>query len=250
MRVVAIIQARMNSSRLPGKVLEVVEGKPIIEWQFERLSLSRLVDEVVVATSDKKNDDPIVKWCKKNKIKFYRGSESDVLKRVNEAIKKFNAYIHVECFGDSPLVDPKIIDEYIGFFIKNIKVYDFVSNTIHHTYPGGLECSIYKGSTLAKVNKMVKSNDKHREHVGYNIRRFPKIFKLCSLKAPKHLNRKNISLELDEKKDLILLKKIFKHFNKNKKLYFSSEEILNYLDKNKKLIKINSQVKRRWKKFL
>ena len=121
MRVVAIIQARMNSSRLPGKVLEIVEGKPIIEWQFERLSLSRLVDEVVVATSDKKNDDPIVKWCRKNKIKFYRGSESDVLERVSEAIKKFNAYIHVECFGDSPLVDPKIIDEYVGFFIKNIK---------------------------------------------------------------------------------------------------------------------------------
>ena len=250
MRVVAIIQARMNSSRLPGKVLEIVEGKPLIEWQIERLSLSRLVDEVVVATSDTENDDPIVRLCKKNKIRFHRGSESDVLKRVTETIKRFDAYIHVECYGDSPLVDPKIIDEYIGFFIKNIKIYDFVSNTIHHTYPGGLECSIYKGSTLAKVNKMIDINDKYREHVGYNIRRFPKKFKLCSLKAPKHLNRKNISLELDEKKDLILLKKIFKHFNKMKKLYFSSEEILNYLDKNKKLIQINNRVKRRWKKFL
>ena len=250
MRVVAIIQARMNSSRLPGKVLETVEGKPIIEWQIERLLLSRLIDEVVIATSDQKSDDPIVKLCKKLKIRFYRGSESDVLKRVTEAIRKFNAYIHVECFGDSPLVDPKIIDEYIGFFIKNIKIYDFVSNTIHHTYPGGLECSIYKGSTLAKVNKIININDKLREHVGYNIRRFPNKFKLCSLKAPKHLKQKNISLELDEKKDLILLKKIFKHFNKKKNMYFSTEEILNYLDNNKNLIKINNQVKRRWKKFL
>ena len=72
MRVVAIIQARMNSSRLPGKVLETVEGKPIIEWQIERLLLSRLIDEVVIATSDQKSDDPIVKFCKKHKIRFYR----------------------------------------------------------------------------------------------------------------------------------------------------------------------------------
>ena len=74
MRIVAIIQARMNSSRLPGKVLKVVEGKPIIKWQIERLKLSRLIDEVVIATSNNKCDDPIVKFCNKNKIRFYRGS--------------------------------------------------------------------------------------------------------------------------------------------------------------------------------
>ena len=117
MNITATIQARMNSKRLPGKVLENIMSKPMLQWQIERLKRSRLVDDIIIATTDSKQDDPIQKLCEKLNIKFYRGSENDVLGRVNNLLQKFDVEIHLECFGDSPLLDPQIIDEFIGFFM-------------------------------------------------------------------------------------------------------------------------------------
>ena len=121
MNITATIQARMNSKRLPGKVLENILGKPMLQWQIERLKRSRLVDDIILATTDSKKDDPIQELCEKLNIKFYRGSENDVLGRVNNLLQKYDVEIHLECFGDSPLIDPQIIDEFIGFFKKKMR---------------------------------------------------------------------------------------------------------------------------------
>ena len=115
--IVASIQARMGSTRLPGKVLADICGKPMLLWQVERIRKSRLIDEVVVATTTSSKDDQIEQFCIKNKISFYRGSEEDVLKRISSLIKDFKINLHLEFCGDTPLSDPQIIDEFIGYYL-------------------------------------------------------------------------------------------------------------------------------------
>ena len=148
MNITATIQARMNSTRLPGKVLTNIMGKPMLQWQIERLKRSRLIDEIILATTDSYKDDPIQDLCEKLNIKFYRGSENDVLGRVNNLLQKYNVEIHLECFGDSPLIDPQIIDEFIGFFLKKRCEIDFLSSALKSSYPAGMEVSIYNSSIL------------------------------------------------------------------------------------------------------
>jgi len=247
MNIISTIQARTNSSRLPGKVLMKVEGKEILKWQVDRIKLSRCIDDIVIATTNEKCDDQIIEFCERERIKYYRGSENNVLERVAQTINEFQIDVHVECFGDSPLVDPSIIDEFVNFFMNNQEKYDFISNTIEHTYPAGLEVIVYKGSTLNKVNDILEKNDPLREHAGYNITRFPEKFKIYSYKAPPHFRKKEISLEIDEKKDLDLFSAIIKNFTKQNKEFFSATEILEFLNFNPELSKINSDVKRRWK---
>ena len=119
MKIIASIQARLNSSRLPKKVLKNIFGKPMLYWQVERIKKSLLIDDIIIATS---NDlDEIENFCKENKIICYRGSENDVLDRISSMIKDHNIDIHVELFGDSPLVDPMIIDQYVGYFLRILK---------------------------------------------------------------------------------------------------------------------------------
>ena len=248
MNIGACIQARMNSERLPGKVLVNIEGKPMLQWQIERLKKSKLINNIYVATTTSIKDDPIEILCKKLGVKVYRGSENNVLKRVCELLRKFNVDIHVECFGDSPMVDPQLIDKFLDYFLKHHKDIDFLSSSLESSYPAGLEVSIYKSEVLFEVDKSLKENDSFREHVGFNITRKPNIYRLFSLVAPEDLRRPDIYLEVDTKKDLYFIKKIFQHFSKKKKnKFFGTKEIIDFLNRNPHLIKINQQEERRWK---
>ena len=247
MNITATIQARMNSQRLPGKVLTNILGKPMLQWQIERLQKSRLIDEIIVATTNTKKDKAIQDLCKNLKIKFYRGSEDDVLMRINNVLNKFKVDIHVECFGDSPLVDPQIIDEAIGLFLKKRGDIDFLSSTLKSTYPAGQEISIYESNILSKVNSLIKKNDPLREHAGFNITRFPNKFKMLSFDAPPHLFNPNVYLEVDTEEDLVFIKKIFHYFEENKSNHFGLNEILNMIKKKPELTLINRDVKRKWK---
>ena len=250
MNIAACIQARMNSERLPGKVLANIEGKPMLQWQIERLQKSKIINNIYVATTTSRKDDPIEILCKKLGIKVYRGSENNVLKRVCELLRKFKVDIHVECFGDSPMADPDLIDKFLDYFLKNHKDIDFLSSALESSYPAGLEVSIYKSEILFEVDKSIKENDNFREHVGFNITRKSNIYKLFSLKAPKDLRRPDIYLEVDTEKDLYFIKEIFHHFSKKKKnKFFGTKEIIDFLDLNPHLIKINQQEERRWKKL-
>lgn len=250
MKIVASIQARYSSSRLPGKVLIELGGKPILQWQVERLKRSRLIDEIVIATTTNTADDKIVNFCKVNNLKCFRGSENDVLERISNLIDKHQADIHVECFGDSPLIDAEIVDEFAGFLIKNIDTLDLVTNTMKTTYPPGSEVTVYKGASLLKANQLVDAHDPLREHVSLNIKSRPQIFSITNLEAPPHLNYPDFFIEIDTPEDLKVLQFIFKKMENSIDKTYSLIEIINIMKSNPKIAKINSKVTRRWKKFI
>lgn len=247
MSITATIQARMGSSRLPGKVLIDICGKPMLQWQVERISKSRLIDNIIVCTSIAQIDDDIQEFCDKNNIQCFRGSENDVLQRISSALKENKIKTHVECHGDSPLIDPLIIDDFIDFFLKNSKNFDYVSSALKTTYPPGLEVTVYKAEILIKINKLIKANDPMREHVGYNLTRFPEKFRLKSLEAPPEFFAPEVYLEVDTIEDLKLITKIIKKFTNDGKKFFSTGEILNLIKQNPQLTKINNSIKRNWK---
>ena len=249
MKVTATIQARMGSSRLPGKVLMDICGKPMLLWQVERIRRARLVDEIIIATTLSESDNEIETFCKKNNIRFFRGSENDVLDRISRLISERNIDIHLECYGDSPFIDPQIIDENIGFYLKKNIPNGYFSSSLETTYPPGMEVTIYRGNMLTEVNNLIPKNDPLREHVGYNITRFKDKFPLISVKAQDYLHNPEVYLEVDTKEDIELLRVITKHFLEINKNHFSLIEIINFLNKNKNLIEKNKFVERRWKNF-
>ena len=249
MKIGATIQARLGSTRLPKKVIRKICGKSLLQWQVDRLKKSKIINEIIIVTSKKKIDDRLQNYSSKIlKVKCFRGSENDVLSRVTGAIKKFNLDIHVECFGDSPLIDPNIIDKHLKYFIKK-KNFDCLSSSFISSYPAGLETLIYKKKAMLKLNKLVKKKDKLREHAGYNFSRYKKLFKIKNLIAPKKYRYPNIYLEVDTHEDIQFITKIIEYF-KNKKInYFNLDMILKLIKKNPSICKINKHVNRRWKKL-
>ncbi|HHQ47945.1 MAG TPA: acylneuraminate cytidylyltransferase, partial [Acidobacteria bacterium] len=115
-RVVAVLQARMGSTRLPGKVLMDLAGRPVLGWAVERLRRAGTLDELVVATSDRDGDDPIVVFCERMDVPCYRGSEDDVLDRYYRAARRYHADVVVRVTGDDPLIDPGVVDQVVRAF--------------------------------------------------------------------------------------------------------------------------------------
>jgi len=237
----------MGSSRLPGKVLADVCGKPMLLWQIERIQRSRLVDQIVVGTSTSSLDDEIEHFCNSHGVECFRGSENDVLGRISELIRNNDVDLHVECYGDSPLIDPQIVDEFIGYYLKHSDGADYFSSALKTTYPPGLEVTLYPARVLMDVDQVVSKDDPMREHVGYNITRFREKYRLRSLEAPPWFSFPNIYLEVDTQEDLTLLRSVVGHFVAKGQEYFSLAEILSMLDKKPKLTGSNINVERRWK---
>src|SRR6266581_6747234 len=134
METVAIIQARMRSTRLPGKVLRPVLGRPLLEFQLERMRRATSVEGLCVATTVNPADDPLADFCRKYKVSLFRGSELDVLDRFREAASFMNADVIVRVTADCPLIDPAIIDRVVQFYAENATSYDYVSNVMPRTF--------------------------------------------------------------------------------------------------------------------
>jgi spore coat polysaccharide biosynthesis protein SpsF len=249
MNIIASVQVRMGSSRLPGKVLKDIHGKPMLLWHIERIKRSRLIDDVIVATTTSSKDDEIAYFCKQNKISYYRGSEHDVLNRIASVIRHYKIDIHVEFCGDSPLIDPQIIDEFVGFYLKNQTTYDYVSNSMKTTYPPGQEIAVYRGGVLSEVDKTLSAEDPLREHVGYNITRFPDKYNLASLKAPKWYHQPEVYLEVDTENDLQMIRQLIGYFVEKGVDHFTLSQILDLLEKEPEIIQINNKEVRRWKEL-
>jgi len=249
MNIVASIQARLGSTRLPGKVLKEINGKPMLLRHVERLRRSRLLDDVIVATTTNPNDDKIVDFCIKNNVAFYRGSENDVLSRISSMIKDRDIDVHVECFGDSPLTDPHIVDEVIGYYLKYEADIDFVSNSLKTTYPPGQEVLVYRAECLSRANKTTRKDDPLREHVSIHLTQYPNEYRLQNLEAPPYYQYPEIYLEVDTAEDFEMISAIFNYFDDEDIEHFSLAEILGFLFKNNELININNRVERRWKEF-
>jgi len=234
--VLAIIQARYNSKRLPGKVVRKINNKTILEILIKRLSKSKYITKIVVACSKNKNDREIIAICKKLGVNYFTGSENDVLDRFYKVAKKYNGANIVRITGDCPLIDSEIVDNVIiNFFTKNV---DYATNANPPTFPDGLDVEIFKFSAL-KESYLKAKTIFEREHVTPYIINNKK-FKKFNLKNTKDYSF--LRLTLDEKEDFILIEKIIKNFKKN--IYFNLKNILHFYKKNKRLFLLNSHIQR------
>ena len=194
-----IIQARFNSRRFRGKVLYPIYGKPIISHVVSRVRKCKDVTQIVVATSRNKTDDILVKYLKKEKIKFFRGELNNVAKRALDVARKLNSKNFIRISADSPLIDYKIIDKAIKHFKKKkFKNYDIITNTFPRSFPKGQSVEIIRTKTLEKY--LYKMNKIDLEHVTRYFYRNSKNFLIKNFK----LNSSNffIKFAVDTKKDL------------------------------------------------
>ena len=241
MKIVAIIEARMSSSRLPGKVLMEAAKKPMLEHLVNRLKFVASLDEIIIATTINKSDDILENFSKNMNISCYRGSENDVMSRVIEAADSVCTDIVVGITGDCPVIDPQLIEQTIQLF--KINNADYVANAHVRTYPDGMDTQVYKLDILKQSAAM--TNDKlDREHVTLHIRNNPDLFSHLYLPAPPECFWPELGLTLDEQEDYELLKKIIEHFNPINPL-FSCLDIVRLLNKNPDWIKLNENVQRK-----
>ncbi|MFY9983742.1 MAG: glycosyltransferase family protein [Chthoniobacterales bacterium] len=207
--VVASIEARMTSTRLPGKVLMPCVGRPMLELMVERVKRSRYLDAIVVATTVNATDDPIVELAQRLGIRFFRGSEFNVVGRVTAAMQEVKADIIVQLTADCPLIDPEIIDQLVRIYAAND--FDHVANGVLRSYPDGLDVQVSSLPILEKCYALCE-NDKDREHLFYTIRRNRDKIRTFDVMAPPELCWPQWRWTLDTMEDYKLICRIYEHF--------------------------------------
>ena len=240
-RVGIIIQARMGSTRLPGKVMLHLEGKSILEHIIERLRHCRYVDEIVLATTVNENDNILEMLARQINLKIFRGDEEDVLSRYYLAAKENNFDIITRITSDCPVIDHEITDKVIEFYLKNLHL-DYISNVLNRTLPRGLDAEVFSFQTLQRVYKEAHL-DYEREHVTPHIYLNPQKFKIANFK----LNDKDFShyrLTVDTREDFELISIIYKRLYTEKK-DFTFNDILGLFAKEPDLVKTNQHIKQK-----
>ncbi len=177
---VIIVQARMTSTRLPGKVLKQVLGKSLLEYQLERLQRVKLASRIVIATTTNETDQPIVEWCEIQGIACFRGSEHDVLARYHGAASLYQANTVVRVTSDCPLIDPAVIDQVIGHYLAHIADCDYASNCLERTFPRGMDVEVFSRRALDEAFLEAKEIAE-REHVTPFIYRHPQRYRLANI---------------------------------------------------------------------
>jgi len=234
MKVAAIIQARMHSERLPGKVLMKIEDKPMLWHVVKRVSSAKLLDEVTIATSINREDDKIYSFAKKNNFKIFRGSEQDCLDRYYQAAKKVKANAIVRITGDCALICPEVIDRIVSEYFKG--GFEHVTNTLLYTYPDGCDVEIFSSKVLQKAWKKCKDSTE-REHVTPYIRNSGK-FKIKNVENEKPIDPREYKWSVDRIEDLEFVRVVYRHLYRKNNI-FSMNEVINLLKKHPKIKKIN-----------
>ena len=241
MRTIATIEARMTSSRLPGKVLMGASEKPMLLHLVDRLKSVPSIDDIVIATTINQADNAIVDFAIEHSINYFRGSEKDVMSRVIEAAEKFQAEVIVEITGDCPIIDPQIIEQTIQMF--KVHDADYVSNAHIRGYPIGMDTQVFLTKTLIK-SSLLTNDLLDREHVTLHIRNNPQIFSHLHLVPPPELYWPELGLTLDELSDYELLKIIIEHFYQENPL-FSCLDVIKFLKSRPDLLNLNNFVIRK-----
>jgi spore coat polysaccharide biosynthesis protein SpsF len=235
---VAIIEARMKSSRLPGKVLKPILGKPMLELLIERIRQARRIDQIVVATTEAASDDPIDALTQSLNVGCFRGSEDDVLDRVLQAARRYSADIIVEITGDCPLIEAEKIDQMLGSY-QHMK-YDFMMNRLDGSYPPGLGLRIFLKETLEKVNRLTQ-DPVDREHVTLYVWEHPELFSIYSFQNNLDQKYWNIRLTVDNEEDFVFIGAIFSElYPRNPK--FDLYDIIDLLERKPELMEINRHI--------
>ena len=242
MNIVAIIQARMNSTRLPGKVLKKILGKPMLQLGLERVLQAKTIDKIVIATSTKKADYSIIRLARQLSVPSFRGSETDVLSRYYQAAQKYHAGVIVRLTSDCPLIDPSIIDQLVSTFNKG--KFDYVSNVHQRSFPRGMDVEVFSFKALSMTWKKARSAY-NREHVTPYMYSHPRQFKIKSVIAPPQLKHPHLRLTVDEPADLTLIRKIYQAlYPQNPK--FNLQDVINFLIAHPKVVTINQPVKQKY----
>jgi|TARA_B110000263_G_C15307342_1_gene511150 spore coat polysaccharide biosynthesis protein SpsF len=231
-----IIQARMGSSRLPGKTLKLINGNtPMLKFQLNQLKFSKLIDKIIIATTILESDHVIVDFCNKNNFEFFRGEVKDVLDRYYQCAKKNNFPIIVRITSDNPLIDPKIVDDVIHQFLNSDC--DYMSTEYPKTYPLGFAVEIFNFKSLEK-SWMEAKLPSEREHVTPFLLKNKNIFKHCNHSYEKNLS--HIRCTVDTDNDFKLIEKIAQKLNMNP---IHLENVLDLLSTEPDLLEINRHIK-------
>jgi spore coat polysaccharide biosynthesis protein SpsF len=242
MKTVAVIQARMGSSRLPGKTLLPAAGKPLLELLIERLRCARSVDQVVVATTTDRGDDPIEALCSRMGAGCYRGSIDDVLGRVVEALVAFEADLHVEIHGDGPLVDPEVVDRLVGIYREGS--YALVTNALKQTYPAGLETWVWSRAVAEEIAARAR-HPLFREHVALYLETHPDRYPQLNVEAPSELYAPAIYIEIDTPEDYEVVRAVFDALYPQDRS-FTTLDVLAFLRQRPDIARANAHVVRRY----
>jgi spore coat polysaccharide biosynthesis protein SpsF len=233
----------MKATRLPGKMLLPLAGTTVLGVLVDRLRKCKSLSDIVVATTSNPADLKIVTWCRRNSVKWFRGSEHDVLHRMIECAEAIKANTIVDITGDCPLVDPRHVDHIVERFYKTNC--DYASNVWPRTWPDGFDIQVYSREILQKVNG-VCIDPIHRRHSGWNIMKYKTYFQqpllFHNFPAPKECNYPNWAVTLDTPEDYELLKSLC---DGAKAYSRGAEEIVQLLKDNSGLRKINSKIKRK-----
>ncbi|MGE7931977.1 cytidylyltransferase domain-containing protein [Viridibacillus arvi] len=239
MTVTAIIQARMGSTRLPGKILKEVNGKPLLAYQLERIAHSECIDKIVIATTLDQKDDVIVEFCDNNDVEYYRGSENDVLSRYYETAELYEGESIVRLTSDCPIIDPVILDKTIKYYVDND--YDYVSNTIERTYPRGLDTEVFSRAALEKAYKEATLL-RDKEHVTAYMYSNPKKFKLGYITNEEDYSKYRWTVDTTE--DFELIELIFKKLYKKNSMFYM-KDVIELLKQNPEWVSINAHIEQK-----
>ena len=238
MKKAVIIQARMASTRLPGKVLMKLNDKPCLRHIIERCQRAKRIDQIIVTVTDDPKDESIMAYCDLLNIPYYIGKGTDVYNQVLENAKFHNVDLIVEVTADCPMIDPYHIDILVKNFLKRKNVL-YASNVFPRTFPDGFDIQVYKTEILDLYNNFV-TKPVHRRHVGWNIMTRIDSENIWSLITKDIRSDPKMRLTLDTKEDHEVINKIFTDFGHN---HFSFPDVLDYLQYHPELLEINKNVR-------
>lgn len=241
MKIIAIIQARMGSTRLPGKVLKKVKNKPLLEYQLERIQQSQLINEIVIATTQNEKDRKIIEFCNVRDIYVFQGSEDNVLERYFQAAKEYEADVIVRLTSDCPLIDPNLIDEVIRLYLESKNSVEYASNTLVRSYPRGLDIEVFSFEALEQAYQQ-STLESEKEHVTPFIYNRPERFKLVNLESLEDYSYHRWTVDTEE--DFELIKKIIEVTYPHTK-DVKWKDIIKIMKQNLSWIEINAHIEQK-----
>lgn len=236
--ITALIQARMGSTRLPGKVMKTIAGRPLLDIQLERVKNSKLIDTIVVATSDLEQDQVIQQYCLNKGVVCFCGNESNVLKRFYDASLFAKADLIVRLTADCPIIDAEIIDKTIQHYLDNVPQFEYVSNVHPRTFPRGMDVEVFSVEALHRAFEKAQSSYEAEHVTPYII----KNSRCGNFAGKQDLSR--FRLTVDTPEDFEVVRRIFLGlypFNPA----FNLKDIITYMDDNPAIYKINEMIEQK-----
>jgi len=224
-----IIQARLGSTRFPGKVLaKLANGESVLGYLVKRLSTCRLANKVIVATTTSPKDDKLEEWLKQREIYYFRGSEENCLGRFYQTCRQFKVNIIVRITSDCPLVIPEVVDEMIRYYLDNQDHLDYLSNRQKTNFPEGVDVEIFSFKILADANRNT-TNQEEREHINYYFLKRSSDYRINYFNHDSEGNYSNYKLSVDKPDELNQIRKLFEE--KELPFNFSMKQLFIALDK-------------------